>query len=152
MGRGGCWLGTGLHFGRFSDAFGVASGPAWSYRSGSAGARPKLRALGSGAVGPWRNGSVQAATRRQLASIGLGTVVFGRGQFSEIGRHIGRGVSTVANRCSQRVVQSPLVVKRHEQRGGSSTALPNKRSQATAGGTRSVNRRRRSPAAPEAQR
>jgi hypothetical protein len=55
---------------------------------------------------------------------------------------VGRGSNAV----------SSWVMKRHVQRGGMSRALPNKRSQATAGGRCSVNQQRRSPAAPEAQR
>jgi hypothetical protein len=94
----------------------------------------------------------RATTPRQLVLIMMGSEVLRNGRLHHVGQCGNDGVSLAANRCSQRVEQSPWVMKRHEQRGGTSTALPNKRSQATAGGRCSVNRRRRSPAAPEAQR
>jgi hypothetical protein len=101
-------------------------------------------------LGP--NRSVEATTRRQFVLIMMGTVRLRNGQLTRGGQRGVVGVSLAASRCTQRVAQSPGVVKRHEQRGGTSTALPNKRSQATAGGTCSLNPRWRTPAAPEAQR
>jgi hypothetical protein len=115
--------------------------PGQSFRPSS----PVLLVPGAERVG-------RATTRRQLVLIMMGSEGLRKGRLHQVGRCGNDGVSLAANRCSQRVAQSPWVMKRHEQRGGTSTALPNKRSQATAGGRCSVNRRRRSPAAPEAQR
>jgi len=115
--------------------------PGQSFRPSS----PLLLVPGAERVG-------RATTRRQLVLIMMGSEGLRNGQLTRGGQRGVVGVSLAASRCTQRVPQSPGVVKRHEQRGGTSTALPNKRSQATAGGRCSVKRRRRSPAAPEAQR